>query len=77
MFIYEVIVEEFLDYPEIFRLVIEGLPNPSVQFYIGRIDYETYLVQNHTIEYNDRKKWSSSMKMEWYGFCSLCNINMY
>ena len=38
MFIFEVIVEEFLDYPETFRLVIEGLSNPSVQLYIGQID---------------------------------------
>ena len=55
MFIDEVIVDNILDYPETFRLVIEGFPNTSVQFYIGRIDYKIYLVQNHTIEYHDNK----------------------
>ena len=38
MLLDEGIVEEFLDYPAIFRLVIEGLTNPSVQLYIGEID---------------------------------------
>ena len=56
MFIDEGIVQEFLEYPEKFRLVIEGFTNPSVQFYIGRIDYETYLFRitqlNITIKKN-------------------------
>ena len=77
MFIDERIVEEFLDYPAIFCLVIEGLPNTSVQLYIGWIDCKIYLVQNYIIEYHDNKKWSASIQMEWYGFCSLFNINMY
>ena len=55
MFIYDVIVEEFLDYPANFRLFMKVLPKPSVQFYIGKIDYETYLVQNNKIEYHDLK----------------------
>ena len=38
MFIDEGIVEEFWEYPEIFCLVIIGLPKPSVQSYIGKID---------------------------------------
>ena len=53
-FIYEGIDEQFLEYPENFRIFIFGLPEPSVKFYIGLIDDATYLVQNFEIEYHGR-----------------------
>ena len=73
-FIYEGIDEQFLEYPENFRIFIFGLPEPSVKFYIGLIDDATYLVQNFEVEYHGRIEWSASRQMECNVFFSLFNI---